>query len=124
MESKNLCASEDLPLGTIQSRSAYSRSKAGCSPSSARNLMATPPRSLSVAPSFSACSVVRRASSTTSDLVLPVLPSSPLILRLPLLSGLLGSPLSPSPLFDMAGLSIVLHLYPSCASLAAVTQGP
>src|SRR5918998_1656061 len=97
IESKNLCASDDLPLGTIQSRSAYSRSKAGCSPSSARNLMATPPRSLSVAPSFSACSVVRRASSTTSDLVLPVLPSSPLMLRHPLLSGLLGSPLSPSP---------------------------
>src|SRR5918998_3848930 len=97
MESKNLCASEDLPLGTIQSRSAYSRSKAGCSPSSARNLMATPPRSLSVAPSFSACSVVRRASSTTSDLVLPVLPLSPLMLRRPQLSGLLGSPLSPSP---------------------------
>src|SRR5215210_9215717 len=77
MESKNFCASEDLPFGTIQSRSAYSRSNTGWRPSSARSLMATPPRSLRVAPSRSASSVMRLASSTTSDRV-PLILSPPL----------------------------------------------
>src|SRR5215210_5938154 len=79
MESKNFCVSEDLPFGTIQSRSAYSRSNAGWRPSSARSLMATPPRSLRVAPSRSASSVMRLASSTTSDRV-PLILSPPLSL--------------------------------------------
>ena len=52
MESKNFCASEDLPFGTIQSRSAYSRSKAGCRPSFGPQPNRTPPSSLRVASSL------------------------------------------------------------------------
>ena len=68
---------EDLPLGMIQSRSAYSRSKAGCRPSFARTFMATPPSRRRATSSGSASSATRTASSTTSDRV-------PLILLPPL----------------------------------------
>src|SRR5919199_3449368 len=84
MALKNRCASVEVPLGVIQSRSAYSRSNAGWRPSFARSLIATPPRSLRGRPSRPASSAIRRASSTTSGriwLVLPPLlfmPSRPL----------------------------------------------
>src|SRR5215208_7300099 len=97
MESKNLCASEDVPFGTIQSRSAYSRSNAGWRPSFARSLIATPPSSRRVRSSDSASSAVRRASSAMSDLIRFVLLSPLFMLLWPPLSGQLQSPLPPSP---------------------------
>src|ERR687894_423982 len=66
MASKNFCAADDAPFGVIQSRSAYSRSKAGWRPSLARSLIATPPRRRSARFSRSAPSERRMASSTMS----------------------------------------------------------
>src|SRR5215212_9336711 len=130
MESKNLCASEDVPFGTIQSRSAYSRSNAGWRPSFARSLIATPPSSRRVRSSDSASSAVRRASSTMSDLIRFVLLSSLFMLLWPPLSGQLQSPLPPSPGLspppapDHRALGTGIDdIYISCAFLAAFIQG-
>src|SRR5829696_10174305 len=130
MEAKNFCASEDLPLGTIQSRSAYSRSKAGCKPSLARSLMATPPSSLRARSSRSASSAVRRASSTMSGLIRFVLLSPLFMLLWPPLSDQLQSPFPPSralsslPAPDHRALGTSIgDLYVSCAFLAAFIQG-
>src|SRR5215218_8561277 len=130
MESKNLCASEDVPFGTIQSRSAYSRSNAGWRPSFARSLIATPPSSRRVRSSDSASSAVRRASSTMSDLIRFVLLSPLFMLLWPPLSDQLQSPLPPSralsspPAPDHRALGTSIgDLYVSCAFLAAFIQG-